>query len=319
MRRTDLPTQLRESPAFRVAEARRLGVTASRLRAHDLDTPYPGLRSTTAPTTLAERCLELSVRLHALQFFSHVTAAALTGMPLPWSAPDAPLHVGAIPPSREPRLTGVVGHRLRLDPAHLTLMAGVPVPTPAETWGQLGALACPFGCGYTHRHWGTELPTPAFHDTDLVAVADWILSAGVADREDLAEAISRVRRRGAVALTRALDLARTGVESPKESETRMILTSGGLPEPEINWVLRDRNGRFVARLDLAYPLYRVAVEYDGRQHASGEQFARDADRWAAISGEEWILIRVLSHHLDTPERRIVAPVRRALVSRGWRP
>jgi very-short-patch-repair endonuclease len=91
----------------------------------------------------------------------------------------------------------------------------------------------------------------------------------------------------------------------------------GLPEPELNWTLRSEHGRFVARLDLAYPEYKVCVEYDGRQHAEGAQFLRDADRWADIEAEGWITVRVLSHHLADP-RGVVARVTRALRSRGWR-
>ncbi|MGN7036330.1 DUF559 domain-containing protein [Microbacterium sp. P26] len=68
---------------------------------------------------------------------------------------------------------------------------------------------------------------------------------------------------------------------------------------------------------MAYPDYRVAVEYDGRQHAERDQFRRDADRWPAIAAQGWQLIRVVDHHLEAPLRHIVAPVRRALESAGW--
>lgn len=297
-----------------------MGVTASRLRAHDLDIPYRGLRSTGAATTLAERCRLLAARLDPLHFFSHATAAALIGMPLPWSSPDDLLHVSAIPPTREPRLGGVIGHRMRLDAAHLTLAEGVPVPVPSEIWAQLGALLCPRGCGRSHRRAdeGDRARTQVLHELDLVIAADWLLASGSTAAE-LRATLARVRRRGRRALDRALDDARAGSESPKETETRLVLMRAGLPEPEVNATLLDARGRFVARLDLGYPEYRVAIEYDGRHHADAAQFTRDADRWAAIEAEGWILVRVLSHHLDTPGPSVLARVRRALLSRGWRP
>jgi hypothetical protein len=184
-----------------------------------------------------------------------------------------------------------------MDAAELTLRQGLPVPSAAETWAQLGGM----------------VPLDA-----LVGAADAILTRGDADQEDLRAAAERLRRRGAADLDTALEFARPGAESPRETEVRLILHRAGLPEPELNSDLVD-DGTFVARLDLAYRKYRVAVEYDGRQHASMDQFRRDADRWPAIARAGWILVRVLHHHLQNPERDVVAPVRAALVSHGWRP
>lgn len=320
MQRSELPRELREQGVFRTSEALTHGVTASRLRARDLDIPFPGLRSLVAATTLTERCRLLATRLHPMHVFSHATAAALIGMPLPWSTPDDLLHVSAIPPAREPRLDGIVGHRMRLDAAHLTLAEGVPVPVPSEIWAQLGALLCPRGCGRSHRRAdeGDRARAQVLHELDLLIAADWLLASGTT-KDELADALARVRRRGGRALERALDDARPGSESPKETETRLVLMRAGLPEPEINATLLDAHGRFVARLDLGYPEYRVAIEYDGRHHADAAQFTRDADRWAAIEAEGWILVRVLSHHLETPGPSVLSRVRRALLSRGWRP
>ena len=238
--------------------------------------------------------------MRPLQFFSHVTAAALWRMPLPaWAEAQTSLHVGAIPPEREPRLPDlVVGHRMRLWVDELTLVDGLPVPSAAETWAQLGSILN--------------------HD-DLVVIADDLRHRTLADEHALASAIRRLRRRGAVDLRSALDLSRDGVESPRETTTRLILVHGGLPDPEVNWSLFDRRGSFVARLDLAYPAYRVAVEYDGRHHADLGQFARDADRWEAIRDEGWTLIRVLGHHLDASGPHVFDRTRRALIAAGWRP
>lgn len=173
---------------------------------------------------------------------------------------------------------------------------GLPIAGVAETWAQLA---------------------PTLRLDDLIIAADHLLTHGLTDRAGLTEAASCLRRRGAVSLAAAIEEARTGSESPRESETRLTLTRAGLPEPLLNWTLRDRAGRFVARLDLAYPAYRVCVEYDGRHHAEAAQFARDADRWAAIEAEGWTLVRVLSHHFSHPQRDIIERTRRALRSRGW--
>ncbi|SIS18553.1 Protein of unknown function [Microbacterium sp. RURRCA19A] len=296
VRRSPLPSDL--GVAFDVASARRAGVTSGRLFARDLAAPFHGIRvrADEECTTLLQRCRAYAPRLRGLQFFSHTTAAAVWELPLPLHT-TRDLHVSASPPAREPRTSGVIGHRIRMDAAGLTLRSGLPVPTAAETWAQLGGMV-PVGA--------------------LVTAADAILTRGDADAEDLRTAIERLRRRGAADLDAALGLARPGSESPRETDLRLVLQRAGFPEPELNGDLID-GGRFIARLDLAYRRYRVAVEYDGRQHASMEQFRRDADRWPAIASAGWILVRVLDHHMRNPERDVVAPVRVALLSRGWRP
>jgi very-short-patch-repair endonuclease len=42
----------------------------------------------------------------------------------------------------------------------------------------------------------------------------------------------------------------------------------------------------------------------GSSHDSIDQFTRDADRWAAIEDEGWILIRVLSHQASRGHSRV---------------
>lgn len=270
-----------------------------RLAARDLRAAFHGVRALADATTedVLSRCRIYEPRLTAAQFFSHTTAAALWGLPLPTRGSES-LHVSARPPDREPRTRGVTGHRLDLPIELSTLRHGLPVPTPAESWAQLGALNSV---------------------DDLIAIGDAILTRQLAERADLEEAAQRLTRRGVSRLREALPLLRPGAESPRETAVRLIVVRAGLPEPELNIDLCDEDGRFLARLDLAYPEYRVAVEYDGRQHAELAQFKRDADRWPAIAAQGWLLVRVVDHHLRDPARSVVAPIDRALRSRGWRP
>ena len=125
-------------------------------------------------------------------------------------------------------------------------------------------------------------------------------------------------RRGILA--RALSEVRVGPRSPRETRLRLLLVRAELPEPEINWILRDSRGRFVAELDLAYPRWRVCPEYDGRPHAEDmTQFAKDADRWDAIRAQGWDHVRVLNHHAKGTGAMAVAKVRQALLRAGWQP
>ena len=155
---------------------------------------------------------------------------------------------------------------------------------------------------------------------DLIAAGDFLVHprTGLVTIEDLRDEIAEagdIRGR----LKRALLEIREGAESAQETVLRLAITRAGLPEPELNWELRDENGRFVARLDLAYPQFRVASEYDGRHHADEQQFRTDADRWDDIRAQDWNLVRVLSHHLRPDPRIAVEKVASALIAAGWRP
>lgn len=267
------------------------------MSASDLARPFYAVRSPAESSDdVSTRCRQFAAVMAAHQFFSHETAAALWGLPLPpWMSPT-PLHVSSPLGRREPRDDGVIGHRLRLPPDLVTSLHGLAVCSAAETWAQLG------------RTLSVE---------DLVAAGDFIVGrGGLASQEDLELAVGRVRRIGSDRLREASKRLEPASESSPESRLRVRLVDDGLPAPEVQWVLLDSTGRFVARLDLGYPRYRVGVEYDGRQHAEHEQFIRDADRWYAVEREGWLVVRVLAHHLadGTALRR----TRLALHSRGWR-
>src|SRR5690606_27406781 len=77
---------------------------------------------------------------------------------------------------------------------------------------------------------------------------------------------------GCTSVRAALALAREKVESPKETETRLLIIRAGLPEPVVQFEVRD-GGRLVARIDLAYPDLKIAIEYEGDEHRV------DKNRW----------------------------------------
>src|SRR5690606_22404717 len=72
---------------------------------------------------------------------SHVTAAQLHGIPLPWFEDEIKtIHLTRPAGSAQPRRKNVVGHTNALDPGDIMLMDGVPVTTPARTFLDLSAL-----------------------------------------------------------------------------------------------------------------------------------------------------------------------------------
>ncbi|MFG6443714.1 hypothetical protein ACFXQA_00410 [Microbacterium sp. P07] len=289
---------------FSVAAAIEAGVSPDALRRVAFRSPYPGLRSQApAPPVddLRARCAELAPRLRDWQFFSHETTLALLEIPTP-SLPYRPrVHVSAHRPSREPRIAGVVGHRLQTRVTAVSTSSGLPLEHPVRAWRQAGTL------------WALD---------DLVAAADALVSGEHpnASLDDLREEVAAMGDvRGGI-LTESLRLARVGSRSPRETKLRLLLVRAHLPEPEINWTLRDSSGGFVAELDLAYPRWRICPEYDGRVHAQdAKQFEKDADRWDRIRAEGWDHVRVLNHHMRGNGRAAVAKIAEALIRAGWRP
>ncbi|WP_405095337.1 endonuclease domain-containing protein [Micromonospora sp. NBC_01412] len=198
---------------------------------------------------------------------------------------------------RQGPMTGLRVHRGEVDPSDVVDRVGVVVTTPARTCWDLA-------------RW--------LDVVEAVVVIDGLLARRLTDVPALREyALARAGLRGWRSLLRAVDLADPGAESPQESRTRVRLVLAGLPRPRTQWVVSD-GGRFVARLDLAWPEFKVAVEYDGLWHDDPEQFHRDRRRLNRLIGEDWLVLHVTARRLRDDFDGFVAEVREALRSRDHR-
>src|SRR5262249_43583074 len=76
-------------------------------------------------------------------------------------------------------------------------------------------------------------------------------------------------------------------ESAMESMLKRLLRRHGLPNPRFQYVIRH-NGRFVARVDAAYPELRIAIEFDSYEHHTGKlAVVRDNDRRNKLKQIRW--------------------------------
>jgi hypothetical protein len=226
----------------------------------------------------------------------------------------AALWGGIVPPATEIQLLVVPGTRLRVAGIDARARAhrdvawrlGLPLTSPARTFvdlaGELGLV-------------------------DLVVLGDSLVRRGVVTPEALIHASSGRSpiHRGA---RRAANLVRAGVDSPMETRVRLLIVLAGLPEPVVNLVFRDERGAWLARLDLAYPQWRIAIEYDGRQHAeSRDQWHTDIGRREALDGIGWRLVVVVAPDVYTRPGETIARIagviaersgRRPRLTDGWR-
>ena len=144
-----------------------------------------------------------------------------------------------------------------------------------------------------------RLPLP-----DAVVVADAAWHAGLCDDHGLRdELVAHASLKGVVQARRVLELADPRAESPPETRLRLGLCGAGLaPVPQ--HVVLDAHGRFVARVDLALPEQRLAVEHDGRAvHDRAEAFIADRRRQNALVAAGWTVLRFTAADL----RRGAAP------------
>lgn len=103
-------------------------------------------------------------------------------------------------------------------------------------------------------------------------------------------------------------------ESPLEASALMLLEESGLPTPILQYVVEEE-GRFVARVDLAYPEGRVALEIDGFQfHDTRQGFDAERARGNELQALGWKVLRITSQHLAQHPVDVVDWVRRALTN-----
>jgi hypothetical protein len=146
-----------------------------------------------------------------------------------------------------------------------------------------------------------------------VAQVDAVLRA----TGDSVEAVELVAKehpgtRGSKVLRVVLALADPRAESPPESVVRTLLVLAGLPWPVPQYVVLGPDGEFVARVDLAWPELRLAIEYDGAHHDERRQFRADRARDTRLQLAGWRPIHLDANHLRHPQT-LLAMLRQAVL------
>jgi hypothetical protein len=297
--RTPLPAPLRSTP-FSVHHALELGIGEGRLRGPDLARPFWGVRATTAPVELVDRCQAYLARTHPDVFFSHITAARLWGIRLPFRLLDDETLDVAVPwPKRAQQARGIRGHKLRIRTGDLVLHAGMLITSAARTWCDIAQLLT---------------------DEELLAAGDTLLwhRAPLAAPDEIARAVSRHRAGATAALRRTLPELSSRSDSSPESVFRFRFALAGLPRPHVNLQLFDARGTRVAMPDLCFPEYRESFDYEGDHHRT------DAATWQSDILRVRRLAQIGYHHTRAAaadladSREVLAQLAADLRAKGWR-
>jgi hypothetical protein len=208
---------------------------------------------------------------------SHHTAAEIWGGVVP-DEPD--IHVTSLKvPSRK---EGIVGHRGRRSTL-VQQFRGVRLTTPPQTFTDLRLLSL----------------------VDLVVLGDSLVRRKRVRPEALIETAAALRGRSGAHLRQAAGLVRAEVDSAMETRLRLLMVLAGLPEPTINHKIWWPDGTVRFRFDLSYPEHRLAIEYDGRQHADPEQWGIDIDRREWMDTHDWrLLVNRSGDIYSTPARTL---------------
>lgn len=289
--------------SFTVPDGLAAGIARGTLFGSTLGRPFRGVRST-APelTDHRSKCEAYALLERESHLFSHESAAVVHGFPLPLHSRPEDIHVAVFSPDKPPQMRGVIPHQLLPAGHRIVIDGGLRCFSPEDTWAQLS------------RRLTVE---------DLVVIGDWLITgdepysgqASPFTHADLARALRHHGRRpGIQRLREAIELVRFGSLSPQETRLRLQLLAAGLPEPELNHRVHDRD-RFVAMVDLAYPERRVAIEYLGDHHRTDQAtYREDINRRERLAGARWTTVFLTAADLAGPVPRCVPLIQRALAN-----
>ncbi|WP_182358397.1 DUF559 domain-containing protein [Tomitella gaofuii] len=286
-----------DNAPFRGAEALASGAVSRRRLASQYRRILPGvyLRATAALSPLRRaRAVWLWSRGRAV--LAGVSAAAVLGAQYLGDHTHA-CCIRATPHRLAPRYRWLHVHQDLLDAGDVRRVRGMAVTSPARTAFD---VAC-------------RMPYPA-----NVEVIDQIYQATTLTRRRLAEYVAR--HPGFPGITQAaaaVEASDEGAESVWETRARMAVVASGLPRPETQVYIYDADGRFLARVDMCWPQYRVIFEYDGDDpHSTTRQRDRDITRWNDLTDAGYAVIRVRAPHLQGTMPRVLGQLRAALRKAG---
>ncbi|MDP9391291.1 MAG: endonuclease domain-containing protein [Actinomycetota bacterium] len=218
------------------------------------------------------------------------SAAVLWGVDL--AGPDDDVECTIHPGCRAGAVRGVRLTRRALGADDVVLRAGVRVTTPLRTALDVARIDPP---------------------DEAVVCLDRFLRAGLVSLPEVTRAATALTGPGCRRVRSAVDRADGLAESPQETRLRLLLHASPLREPVAQYTVRDADGRFVARVDFAWPEQKLAVEYEGVWHGERQQVARDRARLNRLTAAGWIVVFVTAADLLHPVQ-LVARIAAALTA-----
>jgi hypothetical protein len=194
---------------------------------------------------------------------------------------------------------GLVVHETKaLDGIDVVVLDGIPVTTPERTLLDLGAVCHPSV---------VEMALDAAENRCLLS------------RPSLDSTLARLSKQGRNGAGTLRDLLRSrgarrrAPESEMETLLIQCLRRNGWPEPVPQHVIRQA-GAFVARVDAAYPEWRIAIEYQSDAHHGGHTARyRDNERRLRVTAAGWFPVEATLRDVRGGGTELCAALRGAQV------
>lgn len=189
---------------------------------------------------------------------------------------------------------GVVAHRNKLSREQVTERFGFRVSTIEATWLMLASI---------------------LDVHDLIAAGDRALRLG-AEASTMAELIKQSSKlRGVRKARLALPHLDAASESRPESRIRAAVVLAGLPKPEVNVDVVDEYGQWQAKPDLLYRRAKIALEYNGADHADVRRMRKDSTRTLQLQRLGWAVRVYTAPHAHQRLHEVVDDVAILLAQR----
>jgi hypothetical protein len=262
-----------------------------RVRSHRLETTvaravfrFPG-----APPTWRQDLWVATLAGPPDTVVSHTSAAAAYGL----LDPPSPPHV-TVGRTSSGRKAGAVIHHATVGWQDRCRLGGLPATRIARTVVDCAAL---------------------LEQDALNTVVDAAIGRGLTTLVRIRAAHERAGAvQGGPRLAEALAPYTAGVspKSVKEAHVLRLFRQWGLPAPECQHIVRDAAGGFVAKIDFAWPPWRVGLEYDGDEFHPPRAWERDDARQHRIEALHWRIERADRFDLRPSSTRLRALLTRLL-------
>lgn len=183
-----------------------------------------------------------------------------------------------VPYDHERRLRGVGIHRCNLLlPVDRRVVESIPVTGPELTLLQLGSILPPW---------------------TIDGLVDDAINRGLTILPKLRwrlKELGKQGRNGCGVLREVLDARdpeAAAAATKLERALHRIVKHSSLPNPQLQHVIRAPDGRFIGRVDAAWPEHRVVVEAEGAEwHAALKHWAKDMERQNDLEAHGWSVFR----------------------------
>ena len=206
------------------------------------------------------------------------SAATVWGVEL--TDPDAPVECVVPRDAHHGAVAGVHLQRTKLPAELISTRRDIPVTSPMRTALDLARIR----------------PLD-----DAVVALDRFLAPGLVFLTEVRAAAANVTGRDCRHVQHVAELADGLAGSPQETRLRLLIDRSDLPRPVAQHTVRIE-GRWVGRVDFAWPEHKLALEYEGLWHGAHQQVARDRRRLNGLTRAGWRVIFVTAADLHDPVR-----------------